>query len=223
MSKSFLYSLFIHLLLAAVILLIWMRPISSPKEEKMAICLTSAYQPIQPVCACDSLPSPSKPISQPLKPVKAEPIIKSVTQPSDMPQNPQPTPPITVAPESKPLTTPLVVQTTLPPSVRASAPSAPPINAEKEYLKLNLAEIRALLIQNQQYPKQAKRLRIQGDVELHFQLNANGSVEDMKIVQSSGFEILDEDAKALVLKTAPFFPKPSSSVQLRLPIGYLLH
>lgn len=221
MTKSFLYSFLIHLLMALLILIAWIQSESKPKEERISICLKSTYQPIQPVCTCDSPPSPSKPT--PPTPMVSKPIVSTVTKPSALSQNPQPTPPIAQPLPSQPLIAPVSVQNTPPPSVRVSTPPPPPINTEKEYLKLNLAEIRALLIQNQQYPKQAKRLRIQGDVELHFQLNTNGSVEDLKIVQSSGFDILDEDAKALVLKTAPLFPKPSSSVQLKLPISYLLH
>ncbi len=225
MTKSFLYSFLIHLVLGIVVFILWMQSAPKYKEEKISISLQSAYQPIQPTCACDALP-PSAPKPIPTKPIVPKPTVATVQKPSVPIQSPQPTPPIVQTPSPKPLIAPVPIQSLPPQSVKVSTPPSPPpppANPEKEYLKLNLAEIRALLIQNQQYPKQAKRLRMQGDVELHFQLNSNGSVEDLKIVQGSGFELLDEDAKALILKTAPQFPKPSKSVQLKLPISYILH
>ena len=86
----------------------------------------------------------------------------------------------------------------------------------------HLGEIRALLIQNLKYPKNAQRLKMQGEVRVSFRLKSDGSVENIEVLKSSGFEILDEDAKALINHTAPQFPKPTKSVSLSIPLSYLL-
>ncbi|MCX6061736.1 MAG: TonB family protein [Campylobacterales bacterium] len=102
-------------------------------------------------------------------------------------------------------------------------PPAPPINVEKEFLNAHLEEIRGLLLQNLKYPKMAQKLKMQGEVRIAFSLNSEGRVEDIKVIESSGFDLLDEDARTLIEKTASRFPKPSKSVRISVPLSYVLH
>jgi protein TonB len=97
------------------------------------------------------------------------------------------------------------------------------VNIEKEFLNAHLGEIRALLLQNLKYPKMAQKLKMQGDVRIAFSLNSDGSVEDIKIIESSSFEILDDDARGLIEKMAGHFPKPTKSVRISVPLSYVLH
>lgn len=103
-----------------------------------------------------------------------------------------------------------------------TAPQSPPLNIEKEFLNAHLGEIRALLIQNLKYPRNAQRLKMQGEVRISFRLKTDGSVENVEVIQSSGFEILDEDGKALIKNTASQFPKPSKGISISVPLNYLL-
>ncbi len=98
----------------------------------------------------------------------------------------------------------------------------PPLNNEKEFLDAHLGEIRSLLIQNLKYPRNAQRLKMQGEVRVSFRLKSDGSVENIEVIHSSGFEILDEDARALIKNTSPQFPKPSKSLTLSVPLSYVL-
>jgi protein TonB len=113
------------------------------------------------------------------------------------------------------------IQTPKAPTITPTPPP-PPLNIEKEFLNAHLGEIRALLLQNMKYPKMAQKLKMQGEVRIAFSLDADGSVENVKVVESSGFEILDEDAVSLIEKTASKLPKPSKSVRITVPLSYIL-
>jgi protein TonB len=105
---------------------------------------------------------------------------------------------------------------------KAPPPPPPPVNVEKEFLNAHLGEIRGQLLQNFKYPKMAQKLKMQGEVKVSFSLSSDGSVDNIKVVESSGFDILDEDAVALIQKTASTFPKPSKSVRITVPLSYVL-
>jgi protein TonB len=64
-------------------------------------------------------------------------------------------------------------------------------------------------IGNQHYPEDARRNRIYGDLRLLVAINANGSVREIKIMQSSGKSVLDTAAIRIVKMAAPFPPFPS--------------
>ena len=78
------------------------------------------------------------------------------------------------------------------------------------------------MVKYRKYPSQAVRLKQEGAVKVTFRLKQNGDVEDVRIVGSSGYEILDEDALALIQKTAEYFPKPPKSVRITVPLNYAL-
>ncbi|MCX5798347.1 MAG: energy transducer TonB [Proteobacteria bacterium] len=76
-------------------------------------------------------------------------------------------------------------------------------------------------MKNIHYPDRARRMGWEGRVMLSFTLFENGSVHDIKIVNSSGFKILDESAKEVIIKTA--FPrKVPYKLVVVLPIEYKL-
>jgi protein TonB len=58
------------------------------------------------------------------------------------------------------------------------------------------------------YPEQAWSRGVSGDLLLVFTLNKNGSMTNLRLVQSSGFPILDQEALRAVKQAAPFDPFP---------------
>ena len=58
------------------------------------------------------------------------------------------------------------------------------------------------------YPNWAKRQGIEGTVHLRFTILSNGQVQDIKIVRSSGFNILDKEAISTIQRARPFPPIP---------------
>jgi periplasmic protein TonB len=61
---------------------------------------------------------------------------------------------------------------------------------------------------NLNYPDEAKRHKMYGSLILHTALRADGSIERVHVLRSSGFEVLDEAAVKIVELAAPFAPFP---------------
>ncbi len=64
-------------------------------------------------------------------------------------------------------------------------------------------------IGNLNYPDQAKRSKLYGNLVLHVAVKADGSVEHVKVLHSSGHKILDDAAVRIVRLAAPFSPFPN--------------
>jgi protein TonB len=64
-------------------------------------------------------------------------------------------------------------------------------------------------IGNLNYPDQAKRDRLYGNLVLHVAVRADGSVERVRVLHSSGHKILDDAAVRIVRMSAPFSPFPA--------------
>jgi len=106
-----------------------------------------------------------------------------------------------------------------PAAVKVPAPP-PAITVQANYEEENLGKIRALLSERLKYPKNALRLKQQGDVMIAFTLSPSGDISGLTIIKSSEFELLDEAARELILTTASVFPKPSKNVRISIPIDY---
>jgi protein TonB len=63
-------------------------------------------------------------------------------------------------------------------------------------------------IGNLNYPDQAKRDSLYGNLVLHVAVRADGSVERIRVLHSSGHKILDDAAVRIVRMSAPFSPFP---------------
>jgi protein TonB len=64
-------------------------------------------------------------------------------------------------------------------------------------------------IGNLNYPDQAKRSKLYGNLVLHVAVKADGSVEQIKVLHSSGHKTLDDAAVRIVRLAAPFSPFPN--------------
>ncbi len=60
------------------------------------------------------------------------------------------------------------------------------------------------------YPEQARRQKLSGKLLLDVAINANGTIQEVKIIESSGHAILDDAALRIVHLAAPFPPFPES-------------
>jgi periplasmic protein TonB len=93
------------------------------------------------------------------------------------------------------------------------------LSQKKRYLKENFAYIRDLIQKKAAYPKLAKQMGFEGKVIVSFIVNSNGHAKDIKIMNSSGIEILDRSSVEAVKNASPF-PKPPVEAQLIIPISY---
>lgn len=225
LKDSFLTSAFLHGIVITAVLA-YSVPVEKEDDIVLELALTEPAKPTQMVEQKSQQPAISKQIiasqsvsqkhsmvtPEPLvtngQPVQAQvEVVKSVLKPS-------------LEPVSEPILESNPVAMTQP--MPAPLPRPEPVNIEQEYLDSHLATIRDLLIKYRKYPTQAVRLKQEGDVRISFRLKNNGEVEDIKILGSSGYELLDEDAMKLIQKTALYFPKPSKSVRITVPLRYNL-
>lgn len=64
-------------------------------------------------------------------------------------------------------------------------------------------------IGNLNYPDEAKRKKLFGNLMLHVAVRADGSIDDIRLVRSSGHKVLDDAAIRIVRLAAPFAPFPA--------------
>jgi TonB family protein len=76
------------------------------------------------------------------------------------------------------------------------------------------------------YPKQAKRMQVEGDVIVSFSVEQNGKIKGATILHTSGKKILDSAALAAVQKLKNFTPLPNSignaPLQFEVTLNYSL-
>lgn len=69
-----------------------------------------------------------------------------------------------------------------------------------------------------EYPEPALRHGVQGKLVLEFTILANGSVEAARLIRSSGFSVLDQEALRAITAASPFHPIPPWIGKNRLDI-----
>jgi len=93
--------------------------------------------------------------------------------------------------------------------------------ARTQYIKEHFKYISRIVQKNISYPYIAKKMLWEGKVTISFIINVDGSVQDICIEKSSGFDILDKNAKETVKSTSPF-PPPIVEAKIVIPIVYRL-
>lgn len=78
-----------------------------------------------------------------------------------------------------------------------------------------LQQIRQRILRVKEYPLQASRRGIQGVVGIMFNLLSDGNVGQVRVVQSSGSPLLDDEAVATIKRGSPY-PFYSSEITLSL-------
>jgi TonB family protein len=86
------------------------------------------------------------------------------------------------------------------------------------------AKIRKKLERNKKYPPSARSRKITGIVKVSFVIIRDGSIHSPKLVESSGEQILDDEAITLLSRVSPLPPIPESitgeNLQLTVPIQF---
>ena len=175
------------------------------------------------------------PKPEPKKIEKQKPEPKKVEKKPLPKPEPRPEPKIEPKVEPKPAIIPPAPVATPAPAVNSNLPannksiaSAP---AQKVAQELNLSnaqsdedfsKVIAAVKKHKSYPNNARRMKHQGVVEVRFLLKTDGSIDELKVTKSSGFESLDNGALENVKKASSEFPKPKEARYLRFPIAFTL-
>ena len=228
------------------------KPIKIALNSFTPVPQTSAPQISEQVMIPEPTPSAPPPPPEPPKPEpKPEPKVepkplpkpepKKIEKPKPEPKKvekkplpkPEPRPEPKVEPKPAitapaPATTPAPVVNSNLPANNKSIASAP---VQKVAQELNLSnaqsdedfsKVIAAVKKYKSYPNNARRMKHQGVVEVRFLLKTDGSIDELKVTKSSGFESLDNGALENVKKASSEFPKPKEARYLRFPIAFTL-
>jgi protein TonB len=90
---------------------------------------------------------------------------------------------------------------------RASGPIS--LNTKDPLYVSYFNKIKQTIEQHWEYPEMALRYGLQGRLALEFTINGGGQLEGLRLIRSSGSQLLDEEALRAVKAAAPFPPIPS--------------
>ncbi|AHE96766.1 hypothetical protein THERU_02025 [Thermocrinis ruber] len=93
---------------------------------------------------------------------------------------------------------------------------------EESFLRERLSVISNIVQRHINYPPIARRMGWEGKVLVSFVLEPNGNIRDLKVLKSSGYEVLDKEALDAIRRSYRDFPKPPVSVVVKLPINFRL-
>lgn len=195
-------------------------PIQAPKEQAAKPVPAPALKPVK------------KPANRPLPPPAPAAVRMTPPEPPALPeplQAPRATTALTTAQEpvsptaakrataSTPAETPPAAGT---PTARTKElPNPEPATASDLGPQFN--DIRDRVMASLRYPPMARRQGWRGVVRVEFTLLSSGQVQDLRILQSSGYPLLDRQALRAVEEAAPFSP-PTAAATITLPIRFRL-
>ncbi|MCB4791538.1 MAG: energy transducer TonB [Elusimicrobia bacterium] len=93
--------------------------------------------------------------------------------------------------------------------------------ARTHYLKEQFTYIRDMIHRKMTYPQIARKMGWSGQVTISFVVEEDGTVTNIKIVSSSGFDILDRNGVNAIKSCSPY-PKPPVRAEFVMPITYNL-
>ncbi len=107
----------------------------------------------------------------------------------------------------------------------------PTVNNKEVTVDLNTTEYKYIsyftklkekIYQVWKYPKESKARREQGDLRIVFIIKKDGSLEDVRIIESSGFRELDREVLRTIKVASPYnpFPKSWEEEKLRIPATF---
>ena len=171
----------------------------------------------------DSPPAPAKAQAAPAEPGEEKQLARAEPAPAATPK-PPPQPPAAVPEDSLVAERPLpTVKELLPPltwSADSRSSNAPiSLNTRDPLYVSYFTKIKQLIESQWQYPELALRYGLQGRLFLEFTVGADGRLERLRMVRSSGSQLLDEEALRAIKAAAPFPPIPRWIQPNPLPIS----
>lgn len=79
-----------------------------------------------------------------------------------------------------------------------------------------------LIGKNQSYPRSAQVRKEEGVTKISINIDAEGKISNIEVMQSSGSEILDRESQKIFEKIGQFPPPPSGATKIVVPISWKL-
>ncbi|WP_169752716.1 energy transducer TonB [Campylobacter mucosalis] len=238
-NVGFSVSLIIHAVVVALFFL--KHPFIEPKfnEAKPLKISVNSFKPISaPVFAPEPSVAPPAPPPPPItkpepkkitpqekpKPApKPKPVKKEKPKPIEKIEPTPPAPPVVTSNEQ--IATPsqsVTSQNQANTNALGGAPTIGELNMETSANDERYIKIKQALAKHQKYPNNALKLNQQGVVKVSFKLHRDGSVSDIKIIDSSNFSLLDNGAIDTIKKATKDFPRLDNDVVVKIPLAYKL-
>ena len=213
-ATPWLSSLILHSLFLIGLVVLSRTPPKLPKQLPLDFSLV--LRAVEEVTATSD---PAPPVAVP-QPVQEKPVVKK-----PIAVKPKPVPKITAMVEPPPPTAEAQPEVEEAPIVEP----APVVDttAELEAAKAvqyaqTVHHVRGQVLDKLSYPSIARRMGWSGKCVLGFVLCADGSVEELKVLESTGHKVLDRAALQAVAANAPFsggYPR----TEVKLPINFQLN
>lgn len=94
------------------------------------------------------------------------------------------------------------------------------ILSSKQSEEIALNKIREAIQKAQIYPLIAQKKRMSGVVKVEFIWKSDKTLADLKIIQSSGYTLLDKSALESIRKASLNFPSYERNLKITLPVSY---
>ncbi|PUE66315.1 hypothetical protein B0175_06295 [Arcobacter lacus] len=97
---------------------------------------------------------------------------------------------------------------------------------QKAYLEKNLNNFQVItqrVLDRLGYPKLAAKQKIGGVNIVEFMFHPNGDISDLRIIDSSGYAVLDEYTIELIQIAYKDYPKPETTTKLRFKVFYRIY
>jgi protein TonB len=97
---------------------------------------------------------------------------------------------------------------------------------QKAYLEKNLNNFQTItqrVLDRLGYPPIAAKLKIGGVNIIEFMFHPDGSITDLRVINSSGYAVLDEYSLELIEIAYKDYPKPQTSTKLRFNVQYRIY
>lgn len=208
--STFLTLLFVSLIHAGLIAVVWIQApaakpssLAAPTVDGVLIAMPKPVAvPTPPVVETPPPPPPPPPPKKPEAPKKSIP--KPVEPPKPQPVKPPPVE-TKVAPPENAMTPPAPPPAPAPASTQA--PASAPVTPEPQEESVQEPRVDASRMKSlaPKYPRLSRRLREQGTVLLEMLVLPDGSVAELRVKTSSGFDRLDQAALDAV-KSWRFLP-----------------
>lgn len=104
--------------------------------------------------------------------------------------------------------------------VPASLPAQAGAQAWEE--EAYLQRLQAVILQHKSYPTRARKMKLQGEVIVTFEITPQGEVLNLSVVQSSSHAFLDQHTLKTIQEASTSFPKPPVRITVKVPVGYRL-
>jgi len=223
-------SILLHVMLAVVVPNIKYDAIKIPEvlsvdfvklpEPKPAVEPVQPPEPVKPKIEPKVKPEPK----QVIKPVPAPVAVKPAT--TAEPQPPQPAEVIAVAPKADAAPPVQTVQAPIP--VKQETPPAPAHSQEdiEDARGKYGNSLWGAISKHKKYPKIAAMRNWQGEAIVELELDGSGKLKSKKIIQTSGYDVLDKQALEMVEKALPFPAPPEvlrgTSFTIKVPVPFKL-